>query len=135
ATLRVELEPEAPLEAAPAAVRIHVSGAELRADDIHLVAGEVSSAHLGQIARDDISKALAERMVPVMRWTTDGGVVIAPTRLLEPGAHHVVSGSARASREIGVAEADDVPLLRHVWPPEGIGVGEALSVWCGSEPV
>jgi len=130
--LTVSLEPPAALDRAPPALRVRVrAGMPLDPKRLLLVEGEVGSGHLGQIARDDISNALAERIVPAITWSEGEEVVIAPTRLLAPGEYSVASGEPKASVSVVVAENDEQPLLRFVFPPDGASAGPRLGVWCG----
>src|SRR5262245_42620736 len=130
--LVVSLEPPAALDRAPPALRVHVrAGTPLDPKKLLLVEGEVGSGHLGQIARDDISNALAERIVPAITWSAGEEMVIAPTRLLAPGEYSVASGEPKASVSVVVAENDEQPLLRFVFPPDGASAGPRLGVWCG----
>jgi hypothetical protein len=132
-SLQVRIEPDGTLEAAPPVVRIRVYVGEHRdPDDVHLVAGDVRAAHLGQFFRDEISVALSERIVPTLKWIDGEDVVLAPTRVLELGSdYHVVVGALRASQELTVAPEDPLPLLSLVWPPDGVSHGGDLAVWCG----
>ncbi len=135
--LRVRLEPDGELDAVPPVVRIRVAaGSNVDRDDVHLVAGKVSAAHLGQFVRGEVSEALSQRIVPTLKWTDAKDVVLAPTTELEPGGvHHVVVASMRRSVELLVVPVDPLPLLSLVWPPDGLGWGEMLAVWCGEEPI
>jgi hypothetical protein len=73
--LTVSVEPAAPLDAVPAVLRLRLDldGGPPPPPDAEptrfvLVAGEVGSAHLGQLARNEISAALEERALPAARW-------------------------------------------------------------------
>jgi hypothetical protein len=133
--LEVTLEPGAPLDRAPTIMRVHVRGVEAAVDPARLllVEGEVGPSHLGQIARDEISSALSERIVPTLVWSHDNEVVLAPTRALAPGDYSVASGAPKASVPIVVAEDDPVPRLAFMFPPGGESAGRRLGVWCGAE--
>jgi hypothetical protein len=123
----VGVEPDGTLEAAPPIVRLRVSPA---ADDLYLVAGELGSAHLGQLARGEPSNALAERFVPAARWREGDELVIAPLTALAPGPYAIARASTRQVTTLVVGDDDAVPLLEAVWPPEGIG---RQAWWCGAE--
>jgi len=145
ATMSLSVEPAAPLETVPPILRIRVllegvSNAELREGPGHivLIAGQVGPAHLGQLARDEISNALAERIVPtIARREGDGSVVLAPTERLVAGeVYSVATGTPKLAREITVAADDAVPHLGLTWPPDGAtsqGVDHRVAVWCGAE--
>lgn len=132
--LRVTVEPDGALDAAPAVLRLRVRGGDGGIDptDVYLVAGELGTAHLGQLARGEPSGALSERFVPTLRWRDGATVVVAPTVRLEPGASYAVAvGALRESLSLTVTIDDRLPTLSHVWPPGGIGHHETVSVWCG----
>jgi hypothetical protein len=135
----VELQPAAPLDAAPAVMRIYIRG---RPDGVQpaapekafLFEGEIRSAHLGQLERDEVSAALEERMVATLSWlTADGDTVLAPTHPLEPGGiYTIASGEPRFSQPLLVTEERSA-MLRLVWPPEGTSLGGRLAVYCGAD--
>lgn len=132
--LRVSVEPDGALEAAPAVLRLRVRGGDggMDPDDVYLVAGEVGTTHLGQLARGEPSGALSERLVPNLRWRDGASVVVAPTVRLEAGASYAVAvGALRESVSFSVMTDDRLPTLAHVWPPGGVGHGQTVSVWCG----
>ncbi|MDC3984310.1 lamin tail domain-containing protein [Polyangium jinanense] len=134
AGITVAFEPEAPVTAAPRVLRVHVA-AEPSLDEarLFLVRGELRDSHLRQIERDDISKALAERFVPSVRWRADdGSVVLAPTVPLDPDeTYAVASGEPRASVAFVVEPAEAAPLLVRAWPPaEASGAG-LFGLYCG----
>jgi len=137
----ISLEPEAPLGAAPVVLRIRLRAGDaepVAPQRLALVSGEISSAQLGQLARDEPSGALRERMVPSLIWTDpDGSLVLAPTRALEHGeSYALASGTPRFQQSITVAVEDALPLLALVWPPEGAAAaGVRSGVWCGAAPL
>ncbi len=141
--VEVSLEPPSPLHAAPPVVRIHIEMTGM-ADDLPpigpdrfvLVAGEVGPAHLGQLARDEISGALSERIVPTLQWLgPDDTVVLAPTQKLSAGEiYSIASGAPKYSEEIVVMGDDPMDHLDLVWPPGGAtsqGSETRIAVWCG----
>jgi lamin tail-like protein len=133
--IEVSAEPAAALDALPPVVWLRVravSGGALDPTAVYLVEGEVGPAHLGQIARDEISKALRERIVPAIVWPDGDEVVVAPTRALVPGAHAIAMGAPKAAVELQVAAEDPVPLLALSWPPGGASAGDLAAVWCGA---
>ncbi|MDI1445485.1 lamin tail domain-containing protein [Polyangium sp. 6x1] len=135
AGITVAFEPDAPVTAAPRVLRVHVA-AEPSLDEarLYLVRGEVRDSHLRQIERDDVSKALAERFVPTVRWRDDdGSIVLAPAVPLDPGeTYAVASGEPRASVSFVVEPAEAAPLLARAWPPVEAGGGAGLfGLYCG----
>lgn len=134
AGISVAFEPEAPVTAAPRVLRAHVAGGpSLDEARLFLVRGEVRDSHLRQIERDDVSKALAERFVPTLRWRADdGAVVLAPTVPLDPGETYVVaSGAPRASLAFVTEQAEAAPLLVRAWPPVDAGGAGLFGLYCG----
>ncbi|MDI1477752.1 lamin tail domain-containing protein [Polyangium sp. y55x31] len=134
AGITVAFEPEAPVTAAPRVLRVHVAGGpSLDEARLFLVRGEVRDSHLRQIERDDVSKALAERFVPTLRWRADdGAVVLAPTVPLDPGETYVVaSGEPRASLAFVAEPAEAAPLLVRAWPPADAAGAGLFGLYCG----
>jgi hypothetical protein len=132
----LDVEPGVVSETPPIVrIRVHFRSEPVDEATLRLFSGELSTYHLGRIARDDLPRTLAERIEPVLRWTEteDAGYVItfAPTRALAPGMYSV------ASRELGligtVAVADvGAPVVARLWPPAEIGVGAEHVVYCGA---
>jgi hypothetical protein len=139
--LVVSVEPEAPLDAVPRVLRVHVrapGGAEgLEPDGFVLVRGELGAAHLSQLARGAPSKALRERMVPALAWAVGPSeVVLAPTEALALGEiHTVASGGPKLAVELVVASEDPVPLASLAWPPAGRSPHGEIGIWCGDAPL
>jgi hypothetical protein len=141
--LEVTLEPPSPLDAAPPVVRIHIKMMDLpgdrprlESDRFVLIAGQIGPAHLGQLARDEISFALSERIIPTLEWTeADDTVVVAPTERLSAGeVYSIASGVPKFSQEIVVMDDDPLARLELVWPPGGAssqGSERRVAVWCG----
>ena len=128
--LVVRLEPDAPLENAPRVLRAHVQWSNpIDKERIFLIRGEVSEYHLRQIARDDLSKTLMERIVPAIVWAEDErNVVIAPTVILDPGqTYAVASGEPSRAVHFVVAKAGEPPLMKRIWPEAPTGFG----IYCG----
>lgn len=121
---RLHLEPDGAPTAAPPVLRIRIRHGTASAEDLHLVEGEVRSAHLAQFARDDVSVALSERIVPALRWVEGEEVVLAPTQVLAPGTYHAVVGPLRWAQAIEVVD-DALPHLNSVWRSSD------LAIWCG----
>lgn len=111
-------DPPAPLDAAPRVLRLRLSApADLDDARVRLVRGTVSKSQLGQIARDEIGKTLAARIVPAVMFRADAdegraALILAPSMPLEPGeTYAVASGSPRTSLRFEVASEDDAPYL------------------------
>jgi hypothetical protein len=141
--MELEIEPPAPLDAAPRVLRLSVTlGAVPDASpaDVVVVAGEVSEAHLRQLERDDISKALSERLVPAIAWMDDSTdsvrIILAPTMELAEGeTYAVASGKAFAAIHFHVADPDPVPVLPRIWPPVDEAATSMWGLWCGAQSV
>ncbi len=144
AQLEVTLEPPSPLHAAPPVVRIHIKVTNLaedlpriEPDRFVLIAGQIGPAHLGQLARNEISGALSERIIPTLEWLElDDTVVLAPTEKLNAGeVYSVASGAPKLSEEIIVMNDDPIDHLDLLWPPGGVasqGSTARVAVWCGT---
>lgn len=150
--LEVELEPRGALDAAPRVLRARarvVPEGALDPDRLLLFQGEIGPAHLRQIARNEMSKALAERMVPALVFRDDaaasgasvgvelGDAEKSPTFVLAPAValslgetYSIASGAPQGSVELTIAEDDEAPFFERVWPPAGQAATAALGVWC-----
>ena len=136
--LSVTAEPGAPLDAAPPVLRLRVdSSAGLDPARVALVLGDVGPVQLRELGKGNISTAFAKRFVPALTWRDGAALVIAPTVTLEAQEPYTLAiGEARTTATVQVAEADPVPLLRRVWPPEDAAAPvDAFAVWCGDAPL
>jgi hypothetical protein len=131
--IELVLEPDAPADAAPLALRIRIRGAALDPTAVWLVAGEVGPGHLRQLAAGDPSNALAERIVPASAWLAGGELVLAPHGRLAPAEAYAVALADRATtRTIVTAAADDGgEALVRTWPPVDALAAVARAVLCG----
>lgn len=139
--LEVSLEPSAPLDAAPAVVRIHLRAPAdgpppnppLDPERFVLVQGAAGPAQLGQLAREEISAALAERMLPTLAWSEDEyHVVLVPTVPLEAEQPYAVaSGAPKFTADLVVRSDDPLPTWPRIWPPVGESASSGIGVWCG----
>lgn len=140
----VELDPGAPLDAAPPVIRLRVRVPGVPAEEadltqIVLVHGKVGPAHLRQIARGEISGALSERIVPSIAWVDEdapgeAAVVLAPTVALVPGDTYALAvGVAAIAEHLRIATEGAPPVLPRIWPPIDAGATIALGVWCGDD--
>lgn len=125
-------EPDANLDAVPPIVRLRII-TEAAPEAFVLVSGEVGSAHLGQLARDDVSAALEERIVDTLRRRDGDLVVLAPRGRLPPGPYAVASGAPKGSVSFEVV--DDGRGLSFVFPPGGHYGASLFGVWCGDEDI
>jgi hypothetical protein len=146
----VSLIPEAPLDAAPPVLWIRI---EKPVDParIVLVHGRAGSSQVGQVRRNEISRALRAELVPLMIWSEDpqesseapgegatpnGSVVIAPSEALVPGDEYtLVSIEPPRVTSIHVLEADPAPILPRIWPPAGASATSRYAVWCSDVPL
>jgi len=140
----VELWPDAPLDAAPPVLRAHLHLPGIAADQVDLARvlllhGEIREAHLRQIVRGELSKALSERIVPSITWTEEPApgelrVVLAPTAPLTPGeTYAVASGAPPFVEHLQVLSEGAPPVLARVWPPPDLAATAGMGVWCGHE--
>src|SRR5262245_27098976 len=84
----VALEPGAPLDAAPSVLQLRIDLPPVGAapERVVLAEGELGPGHLRELAENDISDALSERLLDVIAWAdSDGAIHAAPTAALEPG--------------------------------------------------
>jgi hypothetical protein len=142
--LVVTSEPEAPSDAVPAILRLHVverqaDGAErapipLDPTRVVLVRGQLGRAQLAELARGEPSAALQARFVPALAWSADDGhVVLAPSEGLVPGERYTIGcAGPRLAAEISVALDDPLPRLERLWPPLGRSSSASTGVWCGA---
>ncbi|WP_437592196.1 lamin tail domain-containing protein [Sorangium sp. So ce1000] len=143
----LQIEPAAPLHAAPPVLRLHVrlpGASSLGSVDparALVVRGELSAAHLRQIERGELSTALSERITPSIAWLNgtppgDLSLTVAPLAPLAPGeTYTIASGSPVFSYQIQIALEGSPPVLPRLWPPPGAGATLGLGVWCGDAPL
>jgi hypothetical protein len=121
-------------------VRLSFDGAD-SADltRVLLFEGEIGPAHLRQIERGTLSKALSERVVPSIAWMEselDGSsaLVVAPTVPLSLGATYAVtSGDPLLAEHLRVAQEDSAARLDRVWPPLDASATRRFGIWCGPD--
>lgn len=141
AELSVLIEPDAALSAAPRVLRFHVTthaAERLDPEAFSLVRGHLSAAQLRQLAAGAPPASLAERVVPLSRWTdaASGAAILAPLVALEPGQPYALAGTDVSLVVALTALAhDSVPLLPRLWPPAGEAATRAFGVWCGEEVI
>jgi hypothetical protein len=140
--LLVETDPPAPVDAAPPILRVRLSfdGAD-SADParVLLFEGEIGPAHLRQIERGTLSKALTERVVPSIAWIEgdlegSSALVVAPTVPLSLGATYAIAcGEPLFAEHLRVAQEDSAAHLDRVWPPLEASATRGFGVWCGPD--
>lgn len=144
--LSLRVDPPAPLGAAPPVLRLRLpaNGQAVDPTRLALAQGAAGPAQLRQVQRGEISKALAERLIPVQRWWEDAegrwlaapeegaALVVAPERALSPGERYaLILGDPATIFDLQVAADDPAPLLPRVWPPPGASASDRFGVWCG----
>ncbi|WP_169796572.1 lamin tail domain-containing protein [Chondromyces crocatus] len=142
------LHPEASTQAAPPVLRVHLqvpSRAEVDVERALLFEGELGPAHLRQITRGQLSKALSKRIVPALVWmeepTTDEPVsegrllVLAPTVELQPGGTYTFASALPEAVQVIHVTPTTMPTLSRLWPPAGQASTASFGVWCGLSPL
>jgi hypothetical protein len=140
--VRLEVEPAAPPDAVPPILRLRLlfdAGPPVDPARVFLIEGEVGPAHIRQIEKGALSKALSKRIVPALVWPDDAaspeqGIEVAPTVPLELGATYtLVSGEPSFAAPLRVLEDDSAMTLARVWPPLEEGITASLGIWCGAD--
>jgi hypothetical protein len=129
----VKLEPDAPLEEAPAALRLRIEEPPegLVPERVLIATGVLGPAHLRQLQTSEVSMALSERILPLLSWREpDGAIVVAP-QLLERGESYTLALADFAMSVAFTVSADAPEVLPRVWPPPGQSATNAFGVWCG----
>lgn len=129
----VIVEPVGGLEAAPAVLRLRVTGALRRSNfaDFRLFEGTLSPYHLGRLRRRDVPATLLEREVTSVVWGQGADVLVAPATVLREGTYSLASAELGLLAEVAVQEAL-VPWLERAWPPKGQPLGRGTMVFCGA---
>ncbi|WP_437877775.1 lamin tail domain-containing protein [Sorangium sp. So ce513] len=142
----LQIEPAAPLDAAPPVLRLRVRLPGSAAGSVDpgralVVRGKLGAAHRRQIEQGELSNALAKRVVPSIAWLNDAPsgdlwLTVAPLAPLAPGeTYAVASGSPAFSHHFQVAAEGSPPVLPRLWPPPDAGASLTLGVWCGDAPL
>lgn len=128
----VEVEPTAPLDAAPPVLRLHVhvppEPADL--DRVRLFEGELTDGQLHYAGEAVLSSSLSGRLVPTTTWFADDGLVVAPSRTLREGAKYTLMRGEERLAVLTVSDTDTLPTFALAWPPEGASSTGWLGVWC-----
>lgn len=130
----VSVEPLGELGAAPAVLRLRVSGAVGRSSlaDFRVFEGELSTYHLGRLRRRDVPGTLLEREVGSVVWAEGPDIVVAPGRALGAGTYSLASPELGLLAEVTVEE-ELVPWLERVWPPRARPNGRGTMIFRGAE--
>ena len=126
--------PSAPLDAAASVVDIRLDEPPdgVTADRV-VVATGVLDQHLRELEEDNVSMALAARILEVVAWTEpSGAIVLSPSAALDAGeTYSVALADAFVSATFSVAAAPP-PVLPRIWPPVGEAASTSFGVWCGA---
>ncbi|AUX41055.1 hypothetical protein SOCE26_024600 [Sorangium cellulosum] len=142
AGVELQIEPPAPLDAAPPVLRLRIHLPDVSPEDVDLarvlvIRGKIGSAHVRQIEQGEPSKALSDRVVPSLAWlqeTPPGELwlTVAPLAPLVPGETYAVAGGRPSfSHHVQIAAEGATPVLPRIWPPAELGASLTLGIWCG----
>lgn len=135
----LSLEPEAPLDRAPAVVRLRVAASDPGLDaalEVLVIADELSDYHLGRIVKRDLPQTLLDRVVPSLAWPEPDAIVVAPSVPLAAGTLYSIA-SPELGR-IGTIQIDPDPkekILSRLWPPFESGAGSERVLYCADGPI
>lgn len=130
----VVLEPAAPLDAAPLAVRVRLAGDAVDPEHVWFVEGDVGPGHLRQLLAGTPSDALSERRRPATVWSDVDGVWVAPHLLLVPGERYTIAVADRGmAHRLVASDAAPGRLLVRAWPPVDGVAALARVVLCGPD--
>jgi len=125
------IEPEAPLDAAPRALRLRVGGPgalEIDPGSLVFVEGELGEYQLRDLEDGDLSKTLTERLLPLTAFAEAGFVIAIPHAPLSPGVSYAL-GFPGLERALTVSvDPDAAPALTRV---SAGGEGSAHALFCG----
>lgn len=95
-----------------------------------LIEGQASARNLRDLAHDDASKTLRDRVIETTAWIGEDGIwTVAPHEPLAlGGAYSLVAPSVGWTHTFDVIDHDDVPTLKRTWPPKD--ASGAHLVWC-----
>lgn len=132
-SIHLELSPAASPDAIAAVTHLRLVGAGK--EGVTLVAGEVGPRQLDQIAEADLSKALAERIVPAVTWVEGDDAVVAPLVPLPQGERFdLVVAERELVFPLTVSATALAPLTR-LFPPPGVIAGSVEVVFCAPTPL
>ncbi len=130
--VELELEPAAPLDAAPPVFRLRLVAAASREapDQVVLVDGPLSDYHLRRIEQRDLPNTLVERLLPTLAWAKGEDLWVAPSEALAQGIEISVASPSLGRLGTLLTGPAEVPLLSRLWPPRGVESGDATAVYC-----
>lgn len=139
----LSIEPPSLIDQAPPILRARLSFPGVESADlarVFVIEGEVGPAHLRQIEKGSLSKALSERVVPSVAWLDEGAsatsLLVAPLMALELGQTYAVAlGDPPLAVHLHVAAEDSAPRLDRIWPPLDSAATLGFGVWCGADPL
>jgi hypothetical protein len=129
------LEPPAPLDAAPAVLRLRISGLDVDPRSLFLVDGDIGSYHRARIRSGELPAAIAARRVPALGWSDSvrGDIVLAPSApLVNGGTYGVASLGLGTVSTLTVAPPPPTALAARLWPPADGAPGGVRWVFCGA---
>jgi hypothetical protein len=129
----VSLEPRAPLDAAAAVLRVHVSGLSgVDANALALFRGEIDSYYSARIRSVAIPETLQARRVPSIAWAGEGTeLVLAPAERLVPGETYGIAVLGRGVLEHLVVDVAPSSYVSRIWPPARAFQAGNRWVFCG----
>jgi hypothetical protein len=129
----VSLEPTAPLDAAKAVLRVHVSGLSgVDPNALMLFRGELDSYYSARIRSVAIPDTLGERRVPSVAWGGAGtDLVLAPAERLVPGETYGIAALGRGALGHLVVDIAQPDYAARLWPPADSLQGGRRWVFCG----
>ncbi len=132
----VALEPRAPLDQAEPVswLRLTAQGGLVPApEELTLFVGELSSYHLGRLARRDLPQTLLDRRVAAERFASaDGGVILAPSAPLEPATTYSLASPELGLIAVLVVHDAGRPRLRREWPPAELAASARRAIYCAA---
>ncbi|HEY3236916.1 MAG TPA: lamin tail domain-containing protein [Polyangiaceae bacterium] len=133
------IEPQSPLDAAPAVLRLKVQMPELDGGPApELFAGTLSRVDVARVERDDLTKALTARSIVCQKWRDEksGAWVLAPEHPLGAGESFSITGRGHGLiGQFSVAVKPERNLLSRLWPPADLGRGAQHVVFCAEAPL
>lgn len=121
------------LESVPQVSRFRLSGAgQLELADVWLVSGDVSSVSQGKLERGEIPQTVEEHREPLIAWVEREDVVLAPCKVLEPGARYSFVALGLGLIATFAVSTEERPVLHRWGPPVATEGGEAI--YCAGPP-
>lgn len=121
------------LENVPQVSRFRLSGAgALNVADVWLVSGDVSSVSQGKLQSGEVPKTVEEHREPLIVWTDDDELILAPSIILEPGVRYSFVALGVGLIGTFVVSSEQRPILR-LWGSQTAAPG-AEAVYCAGAP-